>query len=548
MANVVVSAIATFNGKALKKGQKDISAFDKSVKKLGRTFGVTFSGYQLLAFSKKAISAFAADEKAAKSLAVQLENTGNAFRIGEVEAYIASMQKLYGILDDQLRPAFQTLLNATGSVTLSQQALETALNVSAGTGKDLATVVAAIAKGASGTTTALARLGTGLDKATIASGDMNKIMAALDAKFKGQALARLETYSGKMDLLKVAAANATETIGKGLVDALTILSRDDSIENLSNDFENLATNISNVVVNLAKLTDKIGSVVNNPSFKPALLLLALASKNPTAVKAAFGYVALSGVAEVATKNYGTSTGTSKNMGGYSGIPLQKAENKAIKDAVTYRKQENALLKAKTAVDQLRDKFDLERIGLAAALNAATDEETKLRIKAQIAILDNNEALAKKLLAEMEAAEAAKKLATALGTVGDATIEYFKKLAESLVGTMAYFNMSMQQILAERLKESGKTSLGGGMTGGGFTPLTASYFQSLGSQLQGSSSYAGMSAGDISLERARESGNRSLDVNLTVNAPSGDAFAQLVAQSIQVAGRSGYSTAPNGGLP
>ena len=546
MANLIVSALATWNGKALNKGKKDISAFDKSVAKLGRTLGATFSAYQILAFSKKAINAFAADEKAAKSLAVQLQNTGNAFRINEVEAYIAELQDLYGVLDDQLRPAFQTLLNATGSVTLSQKALETALNVSAGTGKDLASVVAAIAKGASGTTTALSRLGTGLDKATIAGGDMNEIMAALDAKFKGQALARLDTYAGKMDLLKVATNNATEAIGKGLLDALTILSTDKSIANLSNDFENLGNNIANVIVNLAKLTDKIGSVVNNPSFKPALLLLAVASKNATAVKAAIGYVALSGVAELATKNYGGSS-PSSNMGGYSGIPLQKAENKQIKDAVYYRKQENAALKAKSAVDKLKDKFDLERIGIMAALNNATDEETKLRLKAQLAILDNNEALAKKLLAEMEAAEAAKKLAGALDVAANATIEYFKKLAESLVGTMAYLNMSMQQILNERLREAGKTSLGGGMSSG-YTPLTASYFQNLGTQLQGSSSYAGMSAADISLERARESGNRSLDVNLVVNAPSGDKFAQLVAESIQIAGRSGYNTPPAGSLP
>ena len=181
MANVVVSALATWNGKALKKGKQDISSFDKSVKALGRTFGVTFSAAALVNFSKKAINAFARDEAAAKSLAIQLENTGNAFRVTEVEDYIASLQRLYGILDDELRPAFQTLLNATGSVTLSQQALETAINVSAGTGKDLASVVAAIAKGATGTTTALQRLGTGLNKATIASGDMNKIMAAQTA-------------------------------------------------------------------------------------------------------------------------------------------------------------------------------------------------------------------------------------------------------------------------------------------------------------------------------------------------------------------------------
>jgi len=38
MANVVVSALATWNGKALKKGKQELSAFDQSVKKLGKTF------------------------------------------------------------------------------------------------------------------------------------------------------------------------------------------------------------------------------------------------------------------------------------------------------------------------------------------------------------------------------------------------------------------------------------------------------------------------------------------------------------------------------
>jgi hypothetical protein len=183
------------------------------------------------------------------------------------------------------------------------------------------------------------------------------------------------------------------------------------------------------------------------------------------------------------------------------------------------------------------------IGLAAALNAATDEETKLRIKAQIAILDNNEALAKKLLAEMNAAQAATKLAGALDIAGNATLEYFKKLSQSLVGTIGYQGMTSAQILDERLKESGNRSLG--YSGAMSTP---NYFQDLATQLVGSSSYAGMNVSQIASERARESGNRSVDVNLTVSAPSSNAFAQLVAESIQVAGRSGYSTAPNGGLP
>ena len=108
-------------------------------------------------------------------------------------------------------------------------------------------------------------------------------------------------------------------------------------------------------------------------------------------------------------------------------------------------------------------------------------------------------------------------------------------------------MSSQQILNERLKEAGKTSLGGGITtGAGFS--SAAYFQNLATQLVGSSSYAGMNVSQIATERARESGNASVDVNLVVSSPSGDRFAQLMAESIQVAGRSGYNTAPNGGLP
>jgi len=106
-------------------------------------------------------------------------------------------------------------------------------------------------------------------------------------------------------------------------------------------------------------------------------------------------------------------------------------------------------------------------------------------------------------------------------------------------------MTSQQILNERLRESGNTSLGGG---GNVTQLSTSYFQDLATQLVGSSSYAGMNVSEIASERARESGNRSVDVNLTVSSPSGDRFAQLMAESIQVANRSGYSTSANGGLP
>jgi len=518
MANVVVSAIATFNGKALKKGQKDISAFDKQAQKLGKTFNRVFATTALVAFSKKAINAFAADEKAAKSLAVQLENTGNAFRVNEVESYIAGLQSLYGVLDDQLRPAFQTLLNATGSVTLSQQALETALNVSAGTGKDLASVVAAIAKGASGTTTALARLGTGLDKATIASGDMNKIMAALDTKFKGQALARLETYAGKMDLLKVAAANATEVIGKGLIDAISAIGKDNSINQAADSMNNFAVAIANTATGMGELIGQIKRMLDSDVGKFLIGLTALLTLGKKQL--------IVGAAGLIAYDIGKTQKPSSNFTYGSGNPLQRAETKAIKDAVYYRKQENAALKAKTAVDALRDKFDIERIGLTAALNAATDDETKLRLKAQLAILDNNEALAKKLLAEMNGTTATEVLTA-----------QFYALSEAARALLISFGVDPSQIGA------GGTILGGGKGRSNIANLANTSINN--------PSFASSGAGmDLGLALGFTPGSRSnaapQEIVVTVNtANAGDRLSQAIAESIQIATKNGYSTVPAG---
>ena len=440
MANVVVSAIATFNGKALKKGQKDLSAFDKQAQQLGKTFNRVFATTAIVAFSKKAINAFAADEKAAKSLAVQLENTGNAFRVDEVERYIAKLQGLYGVLDDQLRPAFQTLLNATGSVTLSQKALETALNVSAGTGKDLESVVAAIAKGASGTTTALSRLGTGLDKATIASGDMNKIMAALDKKFAGQAQARLTTYAGKMDLLKVAAADATEIIGKGLIDALTVIGKDNSIDQATNSMNSFATAIANTSRGMGTLIGEVKKIIDSDVGKFLLAIAALLTLGKKQlILGTAGLIAY----DIGKDRKPISEADNRTLG-QKRLADRVKESKLIKDSATYRTAENAALKAKTEVDKLKDKFDVERIGLTVALNNATDEETKLRIRSQIAILDNNEAMAKKYNAELDAANSARKLAEELTATTDAmaklrivTREDYNK--QMYAGSSIYYN-------------------------------------------------------------------------------------------------------------
>ena len=403
MPTLVVSALSTFDNKGLKKGKKEVSAFEKQIKGFGKTFAAVFSARALFNYSKNAVKAFAEDEKAAKSLELQLKNTGFAFSAPSVEYFIANLQKTTGVLDDQLRPAFQQLLTVTGSITKSQEALGVALNISAATGKSLTEVSAALTRGFSGNTAGLSRLGAGISKATLKAGDMDAILAELNEKFAGQSAARLTTYAGKMDLLKVASADASEIIGKSLVDALTALGDDNSIEGLTKQMENLATNIGTVIRGLGEVASELQKVASTPGISQLLEVLKFTSIFGSLSRAA---------GPAPAKELPANQQRSANR---ISAQVRKLEAATIKNGVNLRKAENDQLKKKTEVDKLKDKFDLERIGLNAALNAATDEETKLRIRAQLAILDNNEALAKKYNAEIEGAAAADKLSKSLNT-------------------------------------------------------------------------------------------------------------------------------------
>ena len=541
MANVVVSALATWNGKALKKAQQDVNVFEKRVKSFARTFGVAFSGAALVAFSKKAIKAFSDDEAAAKSLQLQLENTGNAFRVTEVEDYIKGLEKTYAILTD-LRKPFQTFLNLTRSVGLSQRTLEAALNISAGTGQSLETVVGALAAGIRGQMRSLSALNTGIDANIIKSGDMNKIMEALEKRFSGQAAARLDTYAGKMDVLKKGADEATKSIGRGLVDALEILSKDNSVASLATDFENLGDNIAYAIREIAKLTKGFTDLVSNPTFKAGLLAIAIASKSPKAVAAAFTIVGGSAVLGAATSARQLSPEENSALA-RARIINRRLEARIIALSTGKRKEEYEILKKKTELDKLKEKFDLELIGLQKARNEATDEETKRRLDGLIAIAKNDDALGKKALAELEAAEQLKKLAKAAQDAADAMGKFDP--AKFRMGENKDLGMDAMQILAALMAMQGAAS--------GLLPLAGmgTKTKKAADALAYGQSYSNVNVGtpgggifDPSFFRQGE--NRDLTITIDT-AQTGDRFAQLIAESLQIATKSGVSYGIAGGL-
>jgi hypothetical protein len=222
----------------------------------------------------------------------------------------------------------------------------------------------------------------------------------------------------------------------------------------------------------------------------------------------------------------------------------RVEVRQKKELDKLRALEIAALKKKTAVDELAAKFDVERIGFQKALNEATDEETKLRIRAQLAILDNNEALAKKILAELAAAEATKKFAAS-----------FDAALSSVMALTARINAFI-------LKEGGKLP-SSGATGGQISYDTAlsvaratnTRIENFLDQFDSSSTAATVMENssvigpNFDAGRFRMGEERSMQgINITIDtAQTGDRFAQLIAESIQVAGRNGYSTTANGSL-
>ena len=219
MSNVAINIAAEFIGKkAFKAAETSTDKLSRSVKKLGVSLGLAFGVRGI----GQAVKAFAEDDKAARALGQTLNNLGLAFSSNSatVNGYISRLEQQTGVLDDELRPAMDRFLRATMSVTKSQELLNLALDISAGTGKSLTQVSQSLQKGYLGQTQALGRLGVGLSKAELTSSSFEEIQQKLSVLFAGQASTAANTYAGEIAKLQVAVNNAKETIGQGFVDAL----------------------------------------------------------------------------------------------------------------------------------------------------------------------------------------------------------------------------------------------------------------------------------------------------------------------------------------
>jgi hypothetical protein len=158
----IKAIIATqFDATGIKKASKEFSALGGTLRSALGTVGVGLSVGALVATLKDASKAAVEDTKSQALLAQQLRNTTGATdsQISAVEQSISAMQLSASVADDVLRPAFAQLVRATGDLGVATKLTQLALDVSAGTGRDLGAVSIALSRAYAGNTTALSRLG-----------------------------------------------------------------------------------------------------------------------------------------------------------------------------------------------------------------------------------------------------------------------------------------------------------------------------------------------------------------------------------------------------
>jgi hypothetical protein len=323
--------------------------------------------------------------------------------------YISNLEKQTGVLDDELRPAMDRLLRATGSITKSQELLSLALDISAGTGKDLTAVSQGLQKAYLGNNASLGRLGVGLSKAELTTSSFLDIQNRLTELFAGQAQSAADGYLGSLNKLTIASNNAKEIIGKDLLDAMSLIAGKDGIGGATTAMEGFATQIGNVITGVSVLIAKLKAIPGAGFIQQFIEIGTQTS--------AIGYLSRLGASEKA-RRAGTpaqSPGERKaiDKANADALKLAKTKNSLTTIENNNTKEKLLLTAGEKALMELKKMFDLEGIQIQAALNGVLTEEERARVLGLKAIKDSDSALALQALAALKAADATTILAGSL---------------------------------------------------------------------------------------------------------------------------------------
>jgi hypothetical protein len=400
MADLRIDIASVFSGKkAFTDAAKSTLSLNSQVKTLAKSYVGLFTVQRLGRAGFSAAKAFAQDDKAARVLTQSLDNLGLAFTDPSVKNFIADLEKQFGILDDQLRPAFQRLLTTVGSVGEAQTLLRTALDLSAASGADVVSVAGDLSKAYVGQTRALAKYGIGLTQAELKAMSFEEVQTRINTLFGGQATVAVDTYAGALQRLSVSANNAKEIIGGGLLDALA---------NLGGGGEG---GLKNTLMLIEKTSTALATFIRKFG-----LALGVSAQVFT------GDIAGANALIAGEKNRG------RDMSGITPairaeLTKAAAEKAAAKNRTALLKTTQAQTKAikeQTALQKAGTLFDIQQTQIIAALKGDISAEERKRLELQLAILTGNTNEASKLAGELAKSQGlSQQLAAYLASLPDA---------------------------------------------------------------------------------------------------------------------------------
>ena len=393
--DLVINIASQFLGKkSFGDADKATKKLTGSVKNLGRTLGVTLSAGAVLAYGKASVKAASEDIKAQKLLANSLKNVGLAYASVDVENFINKMQSQTGILDDTLRPAFSNLAAVTGSVAQTQKLMGLAFDVSSGSGLDYGSTIDLLSQAYIGNTKGLKQLKLGLTQAELKAMTFDEIVATLNTRFSGSGAIALNSYTGQMDLLKVAASNASEIIGTSLLNSINSVGGSDGISKVGTQIEGAATSLANFIDSIVYLKEQIASIPGAGIVSGAFGLVTniLGRFSPQRleelIKQVKGPQPFSQPMTLANQDTGRAALAAAKQAELDAIKrnkelakLAKDQAKSAADAAKAKKQQAALDKAALALGKGQDVFNLDAIQIQAALLAKQQEIDKLGLAA-----------------------------------------------------------------------------------------------------------------------------------------------------------------------
>jgi len=448
MSNIRIDIASEFKDKGFKQAEKATGGLQGNLKALGKTLIGVLSVREIYQFGKAAVKAFGEDELAAKRLTQSLSNLGLAFEDARVAKFISDLEATSGVLDDSLRPAFQSLLTTTGSVTKAQELLGLALDVAAGSGQDVQTVASDLSKAYTGNTRSLAKYNTGLSRAELQTASFADVQALLAKQFTGQNAAYLDTYAGKVAILNVAYANMQETIGKGLVDAFQILSGDRGIAGGTSAMQDFGDKVADTERGIATLIagfkdlqsyvglvrEFAGALIGSGNVLQAIQQVGKVKPQPfkTPMTVSGSTDAQTKIDRARAKAEADAAKRAKEL-----LELTKKQTKSAAAAAKKQQELQKLAKAKAV-------FDLEKIQIEAALQGKITEEERIRLQLMKAIADENVGKTEELLKKLkEIQDENAKLAKQLTEFPEAN-DPFAQWGQTLTGVMTQLTAIAQK--------------------------------------------------------------------------------------------------------